>query len=191
MSELHGGPVVADGVERGLGALCALARWCFGAAAVSVAVVDDDALRYVAADGAGAAAIVGTRLAAGRGIAGFVAATGQSLTVRDVASDPRFARDVGERTGYVPGALHCVPVDGPDGDVAAVISVLDRTESPAGADVSAVPIERITELAALLLSGVDVGGPPAGIDGRLAGLAPARQARAVAALSAVLDAIDQ
>ena len=41
-------------------------------------------------------------MAAGRGIAGFVAATGQSLTVRDVISDPRFARDVGERTGYVP-----------------------------------------------------------------------------------------
>ena len=191
MSEQWSGPVVADDTDPGLGALCALARWCFGAAAVSVAVVDDDALRYVAAAGAGAAAIVGARLGAGRGIAGFVAATGQSLIVRDVASDPRFARDVGETTGYVPASLQCVPVEDPDGDVAAVISVLDRSESPTGADAPAVPIEQITGLAAALLSRVGAVGSRAGVDTRLANLAPSRQARAVAAISAVLDALDQ
>ena len=78
-----------------LTSLCALARMCLGAVSVSIARVVDDGLYYAAADGRGAEGIIGTLLPPGAGIAGFVAATGQSLIVRDPASDPRFARDVG------------------------------------------------------------------------------------------------
>ena len=171
----------------GPAALCALARWCLQAAAVSLAVVEDTALHYVAADGAGADAIVGTRLPAGRGIAGFVAATGQSLTVRDPASDPRFARDVGEATGYVPASIQCVPVD-VDGEVVAVLSILDRSEAPVGD--AAVPIERIVELAAALL-------PDGAVDdsqhlaARMAALAADDRARAATVVAAVLDAFER
>ncbi len=112
----------------GLDAASALIRAAYGAAAASIALVDDDALRYVAADGRGADVIVGTRLAAGRGIAGFVAATGQSVSVRDPSADPRFAHDVAAATGYVPSSILCLPVDH-DGEVIAVVSILDRTSS--------------------------------------------------------------
>jgi putative methionine-R-sulfoxide reductase with GAF domain len=191
MSEQRSGPVVADGADAGLGAWCAVARWCFQAAAVSVAIVDDDALHYVAADGAGAAAIVGARLEAGRGIAGFAAATGQSLVVRDVASDARHARDVGEVTGYLPNTIHCVPVDGIDGDVAAVVSILDRAESAAGSDAPAVPLERLTDVLAPMLGRGDDQGTAAALAERLAHLAPDRRDSAMTAVSALLDALER
>jgi hypothetical protein len=191
MSEQNGGPVVDDGADAGLGAWCAVVRWCFQAAAVSVAIVDDDSLHYVAADGAGAAAIVGTRLEAGRGIAGFAAATGQSLAVRDVASDSRHARDVGEATGYLPNTIHCVPVDGIDGDVGAVVSILDRAESPAGTDAPAVPLERLTDVLAPMLGRGDVDGAAASLAERLARLTPDRRASAMTAVWALLDALER
>jgi hypothetical protein len=123
----------------GLTALCAAVRTVMGAAAVSVAVVDDDGLRYVAADGAGAAGIVGTALTGGRGLASFAAASGQALVVGSVTSDPRFARDVAERTGYTPTAMLLVPILAPDGEVGGVLSVLDRAASTLGdADALAV-----------------------------------------------------
>jgi putative methionine-R-sulfoxide reductase with GAF domain len=155
---------------------------------VSVATVEESALLYVAAAGAGADAIVGTRLAAGRGIAGFAAATGQSVTVRDPASDPRFARDVGDATGYTPAAIQCVPVDA-DGEVIAVLSILDRAESDALAAGTPVAVEQITALVAVLLSG-PAGGPGASIEERLGRLPDATRGRAVAAVDALLTALE-
>jgi signal transduction protein with GAF and PtsI domain len=134
-----------------LATACALIRANYRAAAVSIAITEDDHLHYVAADGVGADAIVGQRLAAGRGIAGFVAASGQSLTVRDPTSDPRFARDVGESTGYLPSAIQCVPVDD-GGDVLAVLSILDRGSIPGGDRTErTIPVEQVTALVAALL----------------------------------------
>jgi signal transduction protein with GAF and PtsI domain len=103
-----------------------LAGSLLGASACSVALLDGDELHYVAASGAGAAEVIGLRLDLGRGIAGFVAASGQALEVDQVTSDPRFARDVAERIGYVPTALLATPMVTPDGDVVGVLSVLDR-----------------------------------------------------------------
>lgn len=114
------------GVQH-LSALCATARRAFGAAAVSVAARHDDVLLYVAAAGTGADEIVGTELSLSRGIAGYVALTGQSLAVDRPASDPRFARDIAERTGLVPMSIMVVPVTGEDGEVAGVLSILDRS----------------------------------------------------------------
>jgi len=167
-----------------LAALCGLARACLGAAAVSLAVVEDTSLYYVAADGAGAEEIVGTRLPAGRGIAGFTAATGQSLTVRDPVTDPRFARDVGEATGYVPASIQCVPVDA-DGEVVAVLSILDRADSTGGAPV----IDWVTAIAAALVPAhVDSG---SAVADRVAGLAPGDRARAVEVIDAVLGVFER
>ncbi len=109
--------------------LCTAARLAFGATAVSVAHVEHDHLRYVAASGRGAEAIVGTELPLARGLAGYVAASGQALAIDEPASDPRFARDVAERTGYVPQTLLLVPVVGRTGSAVGVLTVLDRTVS--------------------------------------------------------------
>ena len=117
------------GAAEPLAVACREARTAFGAAAVSVAVIDGDLLHYVAADGEGAAAIVGTALPVGRGLAGYAAVTGQSLTVDRPTDDPRFARDVADRTGFVPASLTVVPIMAGVDDatiVLGVLSVLDR-----------------------------------------------------------------
>ncbi|WP_051063072.1 GAF domain-containing protein [Ilumatobacter nonamiensis] len=173
-----------------LHALCALARVALGAASVSIATVHDDGLRYVAADGTGADGIRGMLLPPGDGIAGFVAATGQSISVRDPVSDPRFARSVGERTGYIPNAIQCVAVLDDDGDVAAVLSILDR--STVGPADGAVSVTGIVELVVDVAAGL-IGGPGASdfeIAGRLADLGPRDRVRATDVVTAVLDAFD-
>ena len=177
--------------RRALNALCAVARWCYGASAVSVAVVDGDGLLYVAADGETGDAIVGTRLALGTGIAGFVAATGQSIVVRDLERDPRFARDVAERTGYVPSTIQCIPFhdDERDGDVAGVISLLDRAEAEPVSNTSGAPsVEWFTALAAHLCS--DTADSRAEI-ARFSQLPSADRERAMAVLTTLLATLDQ
>jgi GAF domain-containing protein len=52
------------------------------------------------------------------------------LAVDDVRSDPRFGRDVAERTGYVPRSILAMPLQ-TDQAMLGVLSVLDR-ELPVG-----------------------------------------------------------
>ena len=113
--------------DRQLSSLVRTARVAFGARSVSVAVVTDEGLRYVAADGDGAEGIRGALLPTGSGIAGYVAMSGQSLAVDGVENDPRFARAVAESVGYIPTTLLAVPVVDDADDVVGVISVLDRS----------------------------------------------------------------
>ncbi|MBA3605655.1 MAG: GAF domain-containing protein [Actinomycetota bacterium] len=113
--------------------LCAAARSAFGAAACSIAELVGEQLRYLAAAGTGAATIVGTELPVTRGIGGFVAVTGQALAIDQPAADARFARDVAERTGYVPDTMLVLPVTSERGDVVGILTVLDRTTTTTGA----------------------------------------------------------
>lgn len=177
-----------DGTDP-LVVLCELARWSHGAAAVSVAVVTDDGLEYVASSGAGAAEIVGTVLSAGQGLAGFVAATGQSLAVRDAVADPRFARDVAERTGYVPTAIQITPILDVDGEVAGVISMLDRGHHDDAPDDPPIALAGFADLAGALLPRLGRDGD--GVAARLERLEPADRAAATTAIAAVLDAIER
>ena len=175
-----------------LTSLCTLGLGGYQAAAVSIAMVDVDGLHYVAAAGAGADKIVGTRMTAGRGIAGFVAASGQSLIVRDVISDPRFARDVGERTGYVPSAIQCVPVLDDEGEVIAVVSILDRQRADTSGGGPAMSTAAFTEVAAALLSSVPTeGGQLATATARLDRLPAADKARALGVIDTLLDAMER
>jgi signal transduction protein with GAF and PtsI domain len=110
-----------------LTAACATTRNVFGAAACSCALATDDGaeLEFVAADGAGADAIVGVRLPVSRGIAGFVALSGQPMATSDVAADRRFARDVAESTDYVPDTILAAPLLDEQGETIGVVEVLD------------------------------------------------------------------
>jgi len=132
-------PELGDLVES----VTAAARLVFGAAACSVALLDEesDELRYVASTGAGAHEILGTRMPAGQGIAGWVAQSGQAVEVSDLKSDPRFARDIAEATHHVPSALMVVPIEsGPR--VLGVLTIIDR-------DASRPHAERDMELATM------------------------------------------
>ena len=116
-----------------LALLCESARLAFAAAAVSVSALADGTLTFLAASGAGADLIVGTEMPVSRGIAGYVAVTGQAMAIDRPTDDPRFARDVAERTGYIPDSILVVPIDDPGGAVAGVLSVLDRSGPAADA----------------------------------------------------------
>lgn len=147
--------------QEQLASLCATARLVLGAAAVSVARVDQDGddggLVYVAADGEGAEEIVGTRLPAGQGLAGFAATSGQSLAIDRVQDDPRFAHEVAQATGYLPTSLLVVPVTADNGTTLGVLSVLDRATSTGAASADALEVaSSFAAQAALVLPRVDL-----------------------------------
>ena len=104
-------------------------RRVFGAAACSFAQVEPDGatLRFIAADGAGADAITGLTMPVSRGIAGWVAMSGEPLQIADVGTDRRFARDVAEATAYVPTSILACPVVDSSGETVGVVEVLDAT----------------------------------------------------------------
>lgn len=67
------------------------------------------------------------RLAIGQGLAGQVAATGETINLPDAYSDPRFERGVDLRTGFRTVNMLAVPVWDRDGRaVVGVIEVLNR-----------------------------------------------------------------
>jgi GAF domain-containing protein len=107
-----------------------VARAIFDARATSITLLDEETneLVFEAVSGEGSDTIVGTRFPAERGVAGWVAASGQSVVLDDVSEDARFSQDVAESTGYVPRALMAAPLIGEE-DVLGVLTVLDRSDS--------------------------------------------------------------
>lgn len=66
------------------------------------------------------------RLKPHQGIAGLVAATGQSLLVEDAYADARFYRAVDEMTGYRTRQILCVPIKNPRGQIVGALEVLNK-----------------------------------------------------------------
>jgi GAF domain-containing protein len=104
-----------------------VARAIFAARASSVFLLDEDndELVFEAVAGEGAESLIGQRIPSSTGLAGWVLVTRQPLVLEDVGSDPRFARDVAESTGYVPQGLMCVPLLHEERSL-GVLNVLDR-----------------------------------------------------------------
>jgi GAF domain-containing protein len=114
-----------------------VARALFGAAAASVFLLDDQAeeLVFEAVSGEGEGHLVGERFPASRGIAGWVLVAQEPLVVADLATNPAFARDLAETTGYVPSSLMAAPLLRGEEPI-GVMEVLDpapTTVSPLGA----------------------------------------------------------
>ena len=80
--------------------------------------------------------------------------SGQPIAVSDLASDPRFARDTAERTGYVPQAILAVPVETPQ-RMLGVISLLDRDSRRPGAEQDMALLSLFADQAALALASVE------------------------------------
>ena len=110
-----------------LQAIVESARLVFDAAACSIALFDEaeEMLEFRVAAGSGAAATIGIRIPADRGIAGWALMSGQAIAVDNVRQDPRFAADVAETTGYVPNAIMAMPLES-ERHTFGVIEVLDR-----------------------------------------------------------------
>src|SRR3954454_14875914 len=116
-------------VARMLRSIVEVARAIFGAKASSIFLLDEkaDELVFAAVAGEEEQFLVGRRLSSSTGIAGWVASSRTPLMLEDVQSDPRFARDVAEDTGYVPSGLMAVPLL-EDERVLGVLQVLDRPQ---------------------------------------------------------------
>jgi GAF domain-containing protein len=106
-----------------------VARAIFGAKASSIFLLDEETeeLVFEAVSGEGEGTLIGMRLPASAGIAGWVLVTRQPIAVEDLASDERFSRSAAESTGYVPNAMMAVPLLHEDSAL-GVLSVLDPPE---------------------------------------------------------------
>ena len=72
---------------------------------------------------------VGTReirFAVGKGIAGAVAQTNQSINIPDAYADPRFNRNVDKETGYRTKSILCVPMRSLEGEIVGVLQALNK-----------------------------------------------------------------
>ena len=118
-----------------LASVAEVARRLFNAAACSIALLDEAAeeLVFAVSAGAGSESVQGMRVPVHEGIAGYVVSTGQAIEIGDVTSDPRFAREVAEATGYVPHSILATPLETTRA-IIGVIEVLDR-DPDSGGDV--------------------------------------------------------
>lgn len=109
-----------------------VARAIFDARASSIFLLDEDAGELVleAVSGEGQEGLVGMRFPSSAGIAGWVLVTRQPLVLDDVTADPRHARGVAEKTGYVPKKLMAVPLLHEERTL-GVLYVLDRNDEAA------------------------------------------------------------
>ncbi len=118
-----------DAHRQLLQSIVEVARAIFGARASSIFLFDEetDELVFEAVTGEGEDGLIGRRFPSGKGIAGWVLVTRQSLVIEDVSEDPRFERDFAESTGYVPKGLMAVPLLNEE-RVLGVLEVLDRPQ---------------------------------------------------------------
>ncbi|HEY9599110.1 MAG TPA: GAF domain-containing protein, partial [Cyanophyceae cyanobacterium] len=72
--------------------------------------------------------LVEIRIPANRGIAGYVASTGQPLNIPDAYKDPRFDPSTDKRTGYVTRNILCMPVFNSGGDLIGVTQLINKQQ---------------------------------------------------------------
>ncbi|PZT77408.1 MULTISPECIES: GAF domain-containing protein [unclassified Streptomyces] len=113
--------------RRLLQSVVEVARHAFGAAASSIFLIDPGSgdLVFEAVAGEGDGQLVGTRFPAGTGIAGWVAASGQSMLVDDLRESRHFSGEAAASTGYVPDSIMAAPLFSED-ECVGVLEVLDR-----------------------------------------------------------------
>ena len=130
------GPTVAAGIIGSDAAYRALLQsivevalriFSAGAASILIYDVDEHELVFEAAAGHGQESLLGTRLAAGSGIMGWVVSSQEPMVIDDVTRDPRFDRAGAERLGYVPRHMMSAPLLH-DEEALGVLNVLDRRE---------------------------------------------------------------
>jgi len=129
-TEASGRAILPDSGNELLQTIVEAAARLFGAAASSIALLDEaqQTLQFRVATGSGAEEVVGMRIPVGEGIAGYVVMTGQPLAVSSVQEDPRFARETAHKTGYVPRSILAMPLVHEDHAI-GVIEVLDKIDA--------------------------------------------------------------
>jgi signal transduction protein with GAF and PtsI domain len=127
--EATGHAVLPRTNEQLLQSIVEAAARIFGAGAASILLVNeaDQMLEFVIATGETQKAVVGLTMPLDKGIAGYVAMTGQPIAVSKVQQDARFHAEVAIRTGYMPDSILAAPLLSGD-RVIGVMEVLDKIQ---------------------------------------------------------------
>jgi GAF domain-containing protein len=121
------------------------------ATAASLYLLEGQDLVFEVALGPNARALVGQRISSDRGIAGWVAATGQGIAVADVQQDPRWARDIAQGIGYAPSSMAVAPLLANE-TVIGVMQLLDRAD---GQPFDNADLELLGQFAAQAAAAID------------------------------------
>jgi CRP-like cAMP-binding protein/two-component sensor histidine kinase len=70
--------------------------------------------------------MVEIRLPVGKGLAGYVAETGEVINIPDAYNDPRFNPEVDKKTGYRTHNMLCMPMKNKDGKIIGVFQLLNK-----------------------------------------------------------------
>ncbi|XP_062580022.1 cGMP-specific 3',5'-cyclic phosphodiesterase-like isoform X4 [Saccostrea cucullata] len=62
----------------------------------------------------------------GKGIAGFVAQSKETVNIKDAYEDPRFNKDVDQKTGYRTHSILCMPILNYEGEVIGVAQIINK-----------------------------------------------------------------
>ena len=76
--------------------------------------------------------MVEIRLPVGKGIAGYVAQTGEIINIPDAYKDSRFNPDIDKRTGYRTRNMLCMPMKNKDGKIIGVFQLLNKKNDAFG-----------------------------------------------------------
>jgi transcriptional regulator with GAF, ATPase, and Fis domain len=116
--------------ERLLEMIVRAAAHVIKARAGSIFTIDETKgeLVFETAIGPKAEAVSKFRVPIGQGIAGLVAATGQAMAISNAQDDERLLEGIGDRIGYEPQTLLCVPLFLEDRSI-GVIELLDKIDA--------------------------------------------------------------
>jgi signal transduction histidine kinase len=64
----------------------------------------------------------------GKGLAGFVAQTGENVLIPDAYADPRFNQEIDKQTGYHTHNVMCTPLKNKDGKIIGVFQLLNKQD---------------------------------------------------------------
>lgn len=104
--------------------------------------------RYAA--GPAGHSLLGRRLPAGEGVAGFVASSGEPSIVNDTSADGRFYGDLDGASGFKTRSIVAVPLRGIDG-VRGVIEVLNRRDNAPFTEQDRVLLDALADQAVIAL----------------------------------------
>ncbi len=129
--EATGQTVLSGSSDALLNSIVEAAARIFGAASASILLInaDEQVLEFKVACGRVEQNVIGSKFPLDKGIAGYVAMTGQPIATSHVSQDTRFDREFAQSTGYVPDSILATPLRSGD-RIIGVMEVLDKIDAP-------------------------------------------------------------
>ncbi len=92
--------------------------------------------------------MVEIRLPLGKGLAGYVAKTGETMNIADAYKDPRFNPEIDRKSGYRTKNVLCMPMRDKESKIVGVFQLLNKRDGPFGREDEAF-IEALSVHAAI------------------------------------------